>query len=334
MKITSYHFIPFVLPTVKPIVLSRHILKAKKGFFVTIISSDNQKVTAELPVIPGVHPLNRQQAKSLLEAFLKKLMKKPLPEKMKWHQTGFGLSHTFRIPQLLFTLESLLIGLYRKQFLKDFNISTPLQVPINHLFMPSFKKLPLSVKVLKVKIDNLKNPQKTIHKLLALYPALQLRLDANGALTPKKLQQLLACILKKNLNYVEDPYIDLARGLKDFSDFPLALDKQVGYFLHSVKALPKNTKALVIKPSRDLALSGTLALIKKYAKTGVNIVISSAYETSVGLWSLSHIAKVAGGFSGLDVEKVFATHSVCRLHKQRGGNLVIADDYQEEVFLH
>ena len=145
----------------------------------------------------------------------------------------------------------------------------------------------------------------------------RLRLDPNRTLSPAQLKSLVTGLPESNLEYVEDPYPDLLMGLKQFSQFPLALDKELAPALHSNR-FPSNTVALVVKPSRDLALSGTLALILKRTYT---ITISSAYETPLGLWPLIHLAAVSQTPCGLDVQKLFQPTPGLRFHPIANGKI-------------
>ena len=200
--------------------------------------------------------------------------------------------------------------------------------PINRLFVPNFFELnPEKINTLKIKIVRLKPALSLIQKLLKQNPRLKLRLDPNRSMQPGQIKQIVKYIPEKNLDYIEDPYPNLHAGLAKFNQFPLALDKELAHGLRE-ESFPKNTLALVIKPSRDLSLSGAIAWIlkKKY-----KIIISSAYETPVGLWSLAHLSRIAHTAGGLDVQKIFCPTKIIPFHRTSHNYLYIKKNYQKEV---
>lgn len=336
MQIVHFQFTPYTLKTVHPVSLTSHNFHIKKGYLVTIdihTHHGKQTITAEVPALPSVHPLSSEKARTVLTEILNTLKNKPLPSQVKWEKSIFGLLPvTTSLPtQILFSLESLLLGAYHQQFLNDFNLPASFQIPINQLFIPGcFEPKNSNIHTLKIKIADLKNPLTLIQKLLQYNPRLQLRLDPNRTMTPDQIKLLTKKIPKKNLEYIEDPYPDLHRGLAIFDQFPVALDKELIPAFQN-KNIPQNVAALVIKPSRDLSLSGTISLIqqKKF-----KIVISSPYETPVGIWPLAHLSAITKSTAGLDVQKIFQPSTMFPLHPTTNNHLYIAENYQKQLTDH
>ncbi len=334
MHLSRFQFIPYTLKTVHPVSLTSHSFSIKKGHLVIInihISThQNKTIAAEVPALPSVHPLSTKESCNELAKILNTLKNRILPTQLKWEQPTFGvLPTTATLPtQILFSLESLLLSAYHQQFLDDFHLPASFKIPINRLFIPdSSEPDDSNIQTLKIKTSNLKKPLLLIQKLLQQNPRLQLRLDPNRTMTPSQLESLVKYIPKRNLEYIEDPYPHLHQGLAVFNHFPLALDKELTHALQD-KNIPQNVVALVVKPSRDLSLSGVISLLqqKKF-----KIVISSPYETPVGLWPLAHLSAITKTPAGLDVQKFFQVSKTIPFHPTTNNHLHISENYQKQL---
>ena len=143
------------------------------------------------------------------------------------------------------------------------------------------------------------------------------RLDANGAWNEEECQQFLEGLGREKqwIEYLEEPLGD-SYGLADLdrlfehSGIPYALDERfrILHRQHKVPAiesyLKKGLKAIVIKPSLGPGLSHCRQYIKQY-KNEVKWVVSSAFETDLGLLALGYFIKELGldqqaGGHGLD----------------------------------
>ena len=330
MKIVHFALTPYQLPMVSPIELTHHTFKIKKGWFLTAENEEGFSAHGEIPTLPGVHSVQYSEVPSMLNPILDAIKKRPLADHLNWKKPLFDLlPYNSELPvPFLFALESIFLAFYRTRFLNQFHLPLVLDVPINELYIPnSFETHTPVASTLKVKLPGLSDPSSTLSKILTHKKNCQLRLDPNRTLTPHQLQCLVTSFPFNNLEYIEDPYPDLWEGLKQFDQFPLALDKELAVALYSHR-FPNNTVALVIKPSRDLSLSGTLGLIleKKY-----KIVISSAYETPLGLYPLIHLAAVSQTPCGLDVQKLFQPSPSLPFHPINGGNIHLEPDYQSTI---
>ena len=321
MKIIRFRLHPYNLPMAAPVQLTHHTFTIKKGWLLTADNDRGITARAEIPCLPGVHPLPYNDIPSAMGPVFDSFANRPMDTAPQWNRPLFGLLPPLSLPtQLLFALESLLLDFYRKQFLERFGLPSRPVVPINELFIPgTFETHTPAASTLKIKTPGLKNPASVIKTLLTKKKNCKLRLDPNRTLNPDRLRSLIASVPSDNLEYVEDPYPNLWEGLRQFDGFPLALDKELASALKT-RLFPPNTVALVIKPSRDLALSGTLELImeKKY-----KIVISSAYETPTGIRPLIHLAAVARTPCGLDVQKLFRPDPSLRFHPITDGNIAL-----------
>lgn len=146
-------------------------------------------------------------------------------------------------------------------------------------------------------------------------PDLHLRLDANRAWTPKKANQFIKYVapsLRQRISFLEEPCQQPEDSLSFAIDTGVAIawDETLQ---HAVKRTDfslddlTGAKAIVIKPTLIGSVERCVALIEKAEKLGIQAVISSSLETSLGLNQLARLAnwKLPNEVPGLDTIGLF-----------------------------
>ncbi|TNE96391.1 MAG: hypothetical protein EP326_13480, partial [Deltaproteobacteria bacterium] len=240
---------PFDVKTRQPLPLPNGELNSKKGLFV-----EWKGVHAEL---------------SPLEVLSSEKYEECLDELKQYEKLFENLSDTFNLDEaffgqklplpknvsVLFCLESLLLC---HQFQNE-KITLPVNLmgtieSLAKMKVPHEKELCLKVKVAKTS----EKDEKMF--LLSMPKNIKLRLDGN-----QKMQRPLPDYYRKlNLDYLEEPFTDI-KSYQDMS-LPFALDENV---LKWKEIENTQLKALVVKPSVQLSLSGTYKLAKEAAKKNI-----------------------------------------------------------------
>lgn len=175
--------------------------------------------------------------------------------------------------------------------------TTPEQVLVNQLLQPSSATAQPQSSIVKLKVgrQSVEEDQQWISALLSKHPELTLRLDANRLWSPSQAQQFWEWAQKLPIEYIEDPVANPA-DLDRLSTVPVALDE----LLEPSLITHPNVRAVVIKPS--LCGDMTNALIEIARKNQRKVVLSSAFETSVGLSRIAALADkaVAHGLGTID----------------------------------
>ncbi|HEX2868322.1 MAG TPA: o-succinylbenzoate synthase [Ignavibacteriales bacterium] len=119
-----------------------------------------------------------------------------------------------------------------------------------------------------------------------LSPKVKLRIDVNGKWEPSQAVAYIKELEEYGLEYIEQP----VRGKEDFfqlaalSKVPLAADEIVrnaGDASEVIRRSPESV--LILKPMMLGGIARTLSIIKEAEASGVKTVISSSFETSLGL---------------------------------------------------
>ena len=131
----------------------------------------------------------------------------------------------------------------------------------------------------------------------------ELRVDANGAFTPKNALQHLETLAKYDIHSIEQPikqhqWEDMAH-LCAASPLPIALDEElIGVNVAAMKEALLDTirpQYIVLKPSLHGGMRGTEEWIQLANTRGIESWITSALESNVGLNAIAQLcAKVYG----------------------------------------
>lgn len=165
-------------------------------------------------------------------------------------------------------------------------------------------KLKLGRRSLDQEIDWVKH-------LIKANPGIQLRIDCNQSWTLSQGRQFLESIPTQAIDYLEEPCTDLTASLRLTDEYPigLALDeslRQTGFKLSQQRQL----KALILKPSLTGSLNELHHWLRLGQQQGVQTVLSSSYETSLGLGQLAALAQQLTPEQppGLDTAASFSTN--------------------------
>lgn len=133
----------------------------------------------------------------------------------------------------------------------------------------------------------------------AVGPSVALRVDLNGSLSPDAALGWLPSLTDLALEYVEQPIAPehgpeaLAR-LCD-TGVPIAADESVTDLASALDLLDAGCDALVVKPARVGGPLRAAEIIEAATDAGAAVVVSTLYETGVGLATALHVAATAPG---------------------------------------
>ena len=142
----------------------------------------------------------------------------------------------------------------------------------------------------------------------AVGPGVALRLDANRAWSAKDARRFADAVSGVALEFVEEPLADAA-GLPELwldTGLPLALDETLQR-PGGAEHLRGWAAAAVIKPTLVGGLAAALRLAVQAQAVGVKAVVSSSFESGVGLRGLVALAAATGAHAaGLDTARWLA----------------------------
>ena len=269
-QIKTWALYSYQLPLHKPILARDAHSKIRKGLIVIQKQQDRWGIGEAAP-IPGFH------SQSLTDVY---------QELRSWLRD--------RDPQKRSTLGSL------SQFALDMS-EYPYDKPNIDIAINGLLGAPADISAddfdcykIKVGRQPIEDDLAMLHQFASLLPEkVQIRLDANRAWS---LEQSLRFWegLKKiplNIDYIEEPLQDMTSA--DQLPFRFALDESLPLFSDDIDRLTSrfpNIAALILKPSLQGGLFRAESMVKQATSIGLRTVISSTFESSIGLFALANLA--------------------------------------------
>ena len=177
---------------------------------------------------------------------------------------------------------------------------------------------------LKVGRTSIHEDIRLTREICSLLPEAQIRLDANQAWGLAQAREFITGIADCQIDYLEEPVYDRTdlRQLLEASDIPIALDETLRN--NDRDDLCSAARIYVIKPALMGGLRTAEAFIRKAMDTGKRCIVSSAWESGIGMHAALQLAaglpKEAHGldtyrFLSSDVlrSRLSMTSSVCHL---------------------
>lgn len=215
-------------------------------------------------------------------------------------------------PALLFALESAMYDYQHNPLLYDTPFAhSEVGIPINGLiWMSDYEDMLQQVKTkllqgfrcIKLKIGALEweEEMRLIAKIRSRFSkdTVQLRVDANGSLSPETAMQRLEQLAKYDIHSIEQPIpagnwktmAELCRN----TPLPIALDEElIGLnYLHEKQTMLDtiHPQYVVVKPSLHGGISGSLEWINEAQKRGIGSWLTSALESNIGLRNVALLA--------------------------------------------
>lgn len=152
-----------------------------------------------------------------------------------------------------------------------------------------FKKAKIKIGPSEVTTETLKNENGLLKKILSETKSLKLRLDANRKLKLEDYAILLDGLNLDRIDYVEEP-LSKSSDLVQFNaatKLNIAIDENI----HLMKdVVIDKISAVVLKPTLLGDYHNIKRIISHYSKRGASPVISSCFESQVGIYQLAQLA--------------------------------------------
>ena len=208
-------------------------------------------------------------------------------------------------PSVMFGLEMAWLGLQARRLdctPADVLCTQPLEsVAVNGLCSSGIDNARLALQegrlrsypTLKVKVGQrpLDEERATLTAFVDQLPTTKLRLDGNRTLTVDDAEQLVAGLPRDRIDYFEEPLHnpDDLPDLANRTGIGIALDETLRESDSAIKTAPW-VVAWVVKPTLQNGFAGTLAQAQQAYAAGIACVVSSCFESGLGLSALAQLA--------------------------------------------
>lgn len=294
----------YSLPMEAGVVLRNQRLKTREGLLLKL-AQDNCEGWGEISPLPGFSPESLSEASLAVQQALTDWLQgtsltaliEALEVQCALPSVAFGLSCAQaelqnRLPQQLNTRTAPLChgdpdALYHR--LGGLSDDTESTDPLSVRHCQAKKVAKIKVGLYEAVGDGL-----NVSMLLEALPNLYLRLDANRSWTPVKAEafaRFVAPELRSRIDFIEEPCTtrEQSRAFARHSGIAIAWDESLRETDFVLEAEP-GLAAIIIKPTLTGSLAKCQSLIAQAHDLGLQAVISSSIESSLGLTQLARMA--------------------------------------------
>ncbi len=297
MIIRKFESIPFTIKLKKPFKNSNMEVSKRQGFIIKITDDYGNIGYGEASPLPGLSTETFNSIIPIVKEIERKIIGSELNSNLFYLLEGYP-SVQFGVSQALHS-----IFILRGDFKSDINNNSTILV--NGVVAMTSKKGAVNEAkklfddgfgTIKVKVgrDNIEDDIALVKSLYrSLGDDIKYRLDANGKWDVNKTLYIVEQLRDINIEYIEQPVksFDELKELSEKSKTPIAVDESIRN-TDDVKTLLTESyiKYFVIKPSLMGSITDTINLINMIEKENRNVIISSAFESSIGRSTLVFLA--------------------------------------------
>lgn len=134
-----------------------------------------------------------------------------------------------------------------------------------------------------------------------------IRLDGNNYLTPAQLDIILEGIDFDRIDYIEEPFQNMALWNNYYieNNIPLAVDDLYRNYENYVFEMFEGISAIVIKPTISFGYFETLNIIQAMCFKNIEVIISSSYDHPLSMKYLKYLAIESNCQAGLNTLNLF-----------------------------
>ncbi len=320
----SIHCYKFEVPLAHPFFVRSEEIDRRQGLIVHVISERGDMGFGEISPLPGVSTEPFKKAEHQLQFLLKELrgarVPLELPLLLEWFSKR--LLESFVCPSVKFGFESAIVNVAAKvngkvscEFLRpgslrDVQSAGLLQGSLadvvrqaRFLHSKGYRTFKLKVGSRNIPLDAQKVEQ--VRRIIA--PDAKLRLDANRGWRLDEARIFVEHIGKDRIEYFEEPLLDPVQ-LETFvrtTDMPVALDETMQDVPLEDMAGRLGVTHIVARPMQSGGMAGYLDLLERAGHLGLQVVLTSSFESGIGMTVLANLATLTHTVSNLGTANWF-----------------------------
>jgi o-succinylbenzoate synthase len=355
MKIKAVNIHRFRIPFIVPISVGGRVLGVREGFILAVSGDDGSTAYGEIAPLAGLDEVSLDQCRRDFPSLHDHLtgavldfdrfeVTAPLLGIVSLPENKFPpwTNHTW------FGVECALAGLLLQQDSPATHFSCPLGVPVNGLFIPDRTRQNVNfqisklkeqkVRTVKVKIGRIA-PDEEISQIRDLADQLgapvAFRFDGNRSLTLEIYKHYYDALHHLNAEYAEEPLHGGDWAAAQTVPWPIALDESLAGLLDQCWPRPSlispAVNTIILKPGLLAGLYAMARCVTDAGLAGIKTVLSSSFNTGVGLAGLAIFCRLAGLppsiAHGLDTLRYLAADVLDDSPVIREGKLVIPESF-------
>ena len=325
---------PFQLPFRKPFSFGGNTVTERTGFYLTLISADGIKSQGEAAPLPGLSSESIRKTQHDLEEIKPYLFDLEISSDKKYlitHLRAHPQINTL-CPSAKFAVEAAILSLaaqnsgqslseFLDSDLQDVSSAALLQGTYDQVIADTKQMVSHGVDIFKLKVGDRNIPLdvKKVNDIRALIgeDAL-LRLDGNRVWSLKEALLFVELTGIKQIEYIEEPLSDISQlsAFYQQTHIPVALDETLSVLRCGITAPGRCSptlaqheavQAYVLKPMILGGIIPILDWVQEARSSGRKAVISSCFESNVGIKILANLSLLTGHVPGLGTTRWLET---------------------------
>ena len=340
LKITNVHIFQYDLPFTKSFSIHNTSLGRREGLLVYVTGADGKTGIGEIAPLPG---LSREPLKKSLyqtKTLRTKLIGCTVPDSLK-ELKAFLSGELFgdSVASVHCGIEAAFIYLIAQRQnkipaqildagdIKDVKTAALLQGTLPEVKAAAERFYEEGYRVFKLKVGSKNIPldvKKTDEVREIIGPKSRLRLDANAGWSLKEAVAFGELVGTEGIQFIEDPVreLDAVENFYKKTRLPVALDELLSGVGPEQFEFPDGARFCVLKPMVAGGIFKTLQWIAKAKDERRKVVISSAFESGIGLTMLANLALLTEEAAGLGTGSWFKDDILKVPVVQKGGNIL------------
>lgn len=304
MVLTDCQIFRYSLPLVRPIRLKSVVIRHREGFLIRLIDRHGGCGIGDVAPLPGFSRETPDHVRNELIAF-----RKHVTGRLSLSLDQIWPDNAAVTPSVRFGIESALWQLVaeRQNILPChyFNELSKTHVTVNAILLGSTPAViekarqigaAKSYPAVKLKVGGRPLPEdiRLVSQIRSILPdTIRLRLDANRQWDLQQAGQFARQITGTEIEYIEEPcasFADTVELRHRFPALPVALDESLRDLGGSISKELAAFAAVILKPTLMGGVFQSAAWIEQAQQLGITPVITSSFESGVGLLTLAHLA--------------------------------------------
>ena len=310
MKISELNIFRFTLALRQPLVIGKHGLTERTGLIVKLHTENDHVALGEISPLPGLSRETMTQAEAEIARLRSLVTGRDMPDNLEELSGGFDrwLGGYNMAPSVRFGFETACLNLMAVAqgvpLCKLISESSRDSISVNGLLTGSHNEimdkaarlLDMGYTAFKLKVgrSSVRQDAETTLAIRGLIgDSALLRLDANRAWSIDDALAFDHAVAGHKIDYIEEPVRSLSLLKKLINEtgvsLPIALDESLLELTSQALASLSRIVAIVLKPTL-WGLEKAVQVARAATGLGITPVVSSSFESGVGLKTLAHMA--------------------------------------------
>jgi len=325
VKIAAFDVYQYTLELNQPLTICDQQLQNRQGLIIHLKSENGENGFGEVAPLPGFSQETLSEVCDQIHLLRSKTCDQTVPEgltkfKGQFNQwlDPFSLKASLRfgfesavLHLLANTLNTSVVKLIPTAMTHQVRVTGLLSGPKDQLITQTNELIKQGFSEIKLKVggDLDEDIEKVIIVNDAAFGKVLLHVDVNQKWDFEQAVAFGKAIGCAAVSYIEEPFKDTSK-IPEFFDqtlIPVALDESLqNLTLEEIKSI-SGVETIVLKPTVLGGIEKTLQLMTQAENFALDAVISSSFESSIGMWMLANIVEVSSHntAAGLDTLKWF-----------------------------